>query len=186
MSFSNGLRYLHLAYLSRPAENRPLYRAIRRHRVRRIVEVGVGSMERAVRMILLASQFNSPSKVRYTGLDRFELREPEAEPLSLKDAYRELRVTDAQVKLVPGIPAQSLVRVANSLMNTDLVLISAAERDMVADEAGYYLPRLLHDKSIVFEERADAEENSTSWHQLTPFEIESRVRKPSRTGRRVA
>ena len=187
MPIKSGLRYLHLAYLSHPAENRPLYRAIRRNRIRRIVEIGVGSVERAVRMIRLASQIDSPIKVRYTGLDRFELRQPEhGEPLSLKQAHRDLRSTGAQVQLVPGNPAQSLTRVANSLMNTDLVLIGAEEGAMVTEQAGFYLPRLLHGGSLVFEERRDASDAVSIWRRLTPLEIESRVRHRWRPSQRAA
>ena len=187
MPIQSGLRYLHLAYFSHPAENRLLYRAIRRKRVRRIVEIGVGSVERAVRMIRLASQTASPIKVRYTGLDRFEMREPEhGEPLSLKRAHRDLRTADAQVKLVPGNPAQSLIRVANSLTNSDLVLISAEEGEIFTEQAGFYLPRLLHSESLVFEQERSEPDGTSQWRQRTPLEIESRVEQRRRPRQQAA
>ena len=90
MSFFRLLRAIYLCYFSKPVENRPLYRAIRRLRVRKLVELGVGDGLCALRMIELAKiasakqqnptagqetpgqkQETSP-EIHYVGIDPFE------------------------------------------------------------------------------------------------------------------
>ena len=74
-------------------------------------------------MIQVAQRFAGEKKVWYTGIDLFEAR-PEGQPaISLKEAYRVLRATEAGIRLVPGTPARSLSSAANAHPNTDLILI---------------------------------------------------------------
>src|SRR5687768_15832048 len=111
-SFATGLRFFYLSCLSRPASDRPLYRAIRRNRVQRIVEIGIGSGLRARRMIDLAQRYSPQCRIHYTGIDLFEAREPTAPAsISLKEAYRLLRATPARIRLAPGDPLSALSRV---------------------------------------------------------------------------
>ena len=51
---TSRLKYLYLAYLSRPVGDRAIYRTIRRRNVRKILEIGIGTAGRALRMIDLA------------------------------------------------------------------------------------------------------------------------------------
>ena len=67
------LRYLYLAFFSKPAGDRPIYRHIRRHKSQRIMELGVGTLDRALRLIEVAAQAG-PNRVSYTGIDLFEMR----------------------------------------------------------------------------------------------------------------
>jgi hypothetical protein len=150
---ANWFRYAYLAYASRPKNTRQLYRLIKRHRVRRIVEVGVSDLLVASSLIEVAQRFAGDQKVTYSGLDWFDARSPKTPRLTLKDAHRALHATGATVRLVPGAPAASLAAVANSHQNTDLILISAA---LTADElqsAWFYVPRMLHNQSVVLRER---------------------------------
>jgi hypothetical protein len=83
------LRHLYFAYLSQPAVDRVLYRLIRRQRIQRIVEIGVGTAQRSRRLILAAQGASRTVAVRYTGIDLFEARGDSAPAgVSLKEAYR--------------------------------------------------------------------------------------------------
>lgn len=160
------LKYFQLAYFSRPKSDRAIYRAIRRCRACKIVEMGIGDGRRAERMIRLAQSWSEGRPVRYTAIDPFELRAQEAGPgLSLKNAYRKLKATGARVQVVPGDPLPALARVANSLIGTDLVLISADQDEASLDAAWFYVPRMLHDGSqVLFEE---IEDSVSRWRVLS-------------------
>lgn len=165
------LQYCFLAYLSRPAVDRPIYRAIRRHGVRSIVEFGIGNARRTERMIALASgQFDAP--IAYTGIDLFEAR-PEEEPrISLKQAYRLLRRLDARVKLSPGDPLSALVRIAHSVADADLVVVSADQDSAAMARAWSYVPRMIHDRTLVFWEKPGSQGRGRRFMQLDRRAIE--------------
>ncbi|HEY5313898.1 MAG TPA: hypothetical protein VIK18_15320 [Pirellulales bacterium] len=151
MSPVRALRYLYLAYFSAPRHDRLLYRHARNHRVQRILELGLGSTERACRLIELATRA-SGQRVSYTGIDLFELRGEQTAGVSLKLAHRRLAATGARVRLVPGDPHSALAAVANSLVATDLVIVSADQDRPALEKAWFYLPRVLSPAAVVFVE----------------------------------
>jgi predicted O-methyltransferase YrrM len=148
------LKYLYLAYFSQPAVDRVLYRTIRRHKVRRILEIGVGDGARAQRMIALALRHRPAEPVEYTGIDLFEARRnQDGAGVSLKLAHRMLSQTDARIRLVPGDAFSALSRTANTLANTtDLIVISADQDAESLAKAWFYVPRMLHTQSLVYRE----------------------------------
>jgi hypothetical protein len=151
---ASRFRYLYLAYLSGPRCERQLYRLIRRQRIRQIVEIGIGQACRAVRMIEVAHLVPPGGPMRYIGIDAFELRS-DGSSLTLKAAYRTLKATGARVQVVPGDPLTALARVANSLTNTGLVLISADQDQESLAKAWFYVPRMLASKGVVLVEEKD-------------------------------
>jgi hypothetical protein len=151
------LRYLYLAHLSQPKSVRQLYRLAKRRQVCRIVEVGISDVRRAVSLIEVAQRYAGSRKVAYTGIDWFDARPQPLAPLSLKEAYRLLRPTGANVRLVPGEPGRSLAAAANAHQNTDLILISHAVADGEMSSGWFYVPRMLHERSIVLREHLNAE-----------------------------
>jgi len=120
--------------------------------------MGLGAMVRAPRLIAAAATYHAGKEIRYTGIDPFETRGAAAgPPLSLKVAYRRLTTSGARVQLVPGQPRSTLVHMANHLGRVDLVVISATDE---ADDLGRmwsYLPRVLHERSLVFIEEQDSQ-----------------------------
>lgn len=154
---ASRFKYLYLAYLSTPACDRALYRLIRKQRVQSIVELGVGQVCRALRMIQVAQSVAARQPIRYTGIDEFELRPAGSGPgLSLKQAHRLLRSTGAKVQVVPGDPGTALARVANTLTATDLIVIAGDHHAEALARAWFYVPRMLHERSLVLlEERSD-------------------------------
>jgi hypothetical protein len=185
LSAAGLLRFAYYAWLSKPAGERVLYRAINRRRLRRIVEIGLDSGLRAERMIW-AAQRRGRDSVRYTGIDLFETRSSGAAPLGLKATYHRLRSTGARVQLAPGDPFTALARIANSLTGTDLLVISlSGDVDAEAlERSWFYIPRMLHAGSQVFAE--EESEKGTVFRRLAQLEIERLTVKLQRGHRRAA
>ncbi|MEK6246867.1 MAG: hypothetical protein N2C12_01725 [Planctomycetales bacterium] len=165
------LKYLRLAYFSKPSCQRQLYRAVKRHGVRSILVLGV-DVELAVPLIGIAgSNHSDSSAVSYTGIDLFESRPAGQTPASLKHVFKQLSGTCATIKLVPGDPYEGLSRTANSLLGTDLVIIGSDHVEEALCRAWFYLPRILHTDSLVYQQgrRADGE---IEYHPVSHSEIE--------------
>ena len=173
--FSNGC--------TKPAADRSVEIAIKRHRPRRILEIGLGDGERARRMITLAQRYQGRHEVHFTGIDLFEDRHGELNPLSLKDAYRQLRSTAARVRLIPGDAYGALVRTANSLSQIDLVMISADVNKGSLAAAWFYLPRTLATGAVVL--WADGSLPDGEYREVPRAEIAAAAR-PLRAMRRRA
>jgi hypothetical protein len=146
------LRILYLYYLSRPSANRPLYRTIFRCHAQKIVELSVGDGRRALRMIEVAQrQASTPTDVHYVGLDLFEGRSESSLPGgSLREIHQLLRSTGARVQLVPGDPAEALIRLANSLGKVDVLIVPAELDSPLFARLWFFIPRMLHEQSRVF------------------------------------
>jgi hypothetical protein len=150
---ASWFRYTYLSRLSNPKSDRELFRSIKKQQACRIIEIGMGSLSRAVSMIEVAQRFAGEKKVWYTGVDLFEARPSNRPVIALKEAYRLLRGTEAGIRLVPGAPARSLASAANAHPNTDLILIGPEVAESDLNGAWFYVPRMLHESSIVLTER---------------------------------
>lgn len=136
--------------------------------------MGVGQATRAERMIEVAARRVPASAVRYTGIDLFEARRPgDAPGLSLREAHRALRNTGAAIRLCPGDPLTALSRVANSLGPTDLVVVSAGLDPAGLAKAWFYVPRILHTRSLVLVESRPSSEGELSLRLLGRGEVEA-------------
>jgi len=186
LSAASLIKYCYLAYLSRPAEERELYRAIRRIRPKSIVELGVGTCQRAVRLIEVACRFQPQSVVRYTGIDLYEARPDAATRLSLKAAHKQLKPRGVQVQLVPGDPPSALARHANALRDTDLFVIAADEYAAMDDRAWFYVPRMLHAKSQVLAAHRDRTTGEIQYCGIEQPTILELARAGTRRSRRAA
>lgn len=176
MSVGSLLRSSYLCYFSHPAHDRAVYKAVKSRQVRSIVEVGIGLGGRTERLLEIASWRADCLPLRYTGIDLFEARPQSGAgvpaALSLKQAFRQLRLPSVQVQLVPGPPDAALMRVANSLTGTDLLLISADHDDAALARTWPWVPRMLSPQSLVFlEERPAAGGQALCWRLLTPGDI---------------
>lgn len=191
MSAAGLLKYFQFAYLSKPAHERQLYRAIRRGALDRggaqsIVELGVGMGLRATRMIQVASRYRADETIRYTGVDLFEAR-PKSNPgTTLKRAHRVLTALGAKVQVVPGDPFSALSRVANSLQNTDLVVIGADQDVESLARSWFYLPRMLHADSQVFLEEHGGDTGTARFRRLDAVTIARLAKDAEPKSRRAA
>jgi hypothetical protein len=162
LSIFSRLRLLYLCYFSRPAADRPIYRAIRRRGVRKVVELGVANARRAMRMIEVALKAAAPTDIHYVGMDLFEGRAESGPPgVPLKAAHQLLRATGVRVQLVPGNPTDSLIRLANSLKQVDLLILPAELDSTPRARAWFFVPRILHERSLVFVQQSDKEGRQT-------------------------
>jgi hypothetical protein len=80
LSVKSQLRLTYLCSFSKPPEDRLLYKAIHDARPAGIVEIGIGSGQRAMRMLEVAAFFRPAAALRYTGIDLFEARTAEDGP----------------------------------------------------------------------------------------------------------
>lgn len=183
MAAASLLRYLYLAHVSRPNSVRQLYRLIKRHRVSRIVEIGMSDVRRSVALLGVAERYARQQKVNFTGIDWFDARGKEFATLSLKEAYRVLRATEANVRLVPGSPGQALAAAANEHQNTGLLLISADVSDSELQPAWFYIPRMLEPSSLVLRECRDSN-GEAFFTRLSLAEVSERAGRAA--GRRAA
>jgi hypothetical protein len=178
------LRSLYLLYLSQPASRRRLYKAIQARPIRSIVELGIGLGGRTERILEIAGW--KADALRYTGIDLFEARPGGAQGLSLKEAFAQLRLPGVRVQLVPGDPYTALLRVANALAGTDLLLISACQDPDSLARAWTWVPRMLTPTSLVFLEEAGPREGETLWRQIPSDEIQHLAAAAGRSHRRAA
>jgi hypothetical protein len=128
---------------------------VKRQQICRIVEVGISDLDRAITLIEVAQRY-AGEKVWYTGIDWFDARQPGQTALPLKEAYRDLRATGANVRLVPGAPGRSLAAAANAHQNTDLILIGPRVTEDDLRGGWFYVPRMLHDGTAILTETHDA------------------------------
>ena len=181
MNHTSFLKFAYLTLLSKPSHERALYQAIRRAKPLSIVEVGVGLGVRASRMIAVAGRFHPDEKMRYTGIDLFEARTESGTGLPLKEAHKRLKATGASIRVIPGDPLSALARSANGLQSTDLLVIAADQDAHSLKSAWFYVPRMLHDNSLVLIE--DVSESQPQFRCLTAEQVDSLARGGASTRR---
>lgn len=148
MAAVGKLQYARLAFISKPVEDRRLYRLIRKHRMSSVFEVGIGSLSRAVNLVGVCQRYAGDQPVRYGAVDWFEERPADMPRLKLIDAHRTLRASGVKTQVSPGGPA-AVEALANSFPAMDMVLISA---DCAPESLGrpwFYLPRMCHPRTVV-------------------------------------
>lgn len=180
MAAIGPVKFAYLAYFSKPKSERQIYQQVKKLQARRIVEVGIGSIERAVRIVSVAQRFSGGAQITYTGFDWFEERSAGQAPLPLIHAHRQMQLCNAKARLVPGYPPATLPQIANSLQRTDLMLISHLVEDAALERTWFYMPRMCHPGTIVLRERQSGSAGETTFERLTLDDLERRslVRRP--------
>lgn len=186
MSIGSLIRGIWLLYLSQPPADRTLYKAVKRKPIRSVVEIGIGCGLRTQRLLDVLSWRAANLPLQYAGIDLFEARASNQPGLALKKAFNDLRRPGVQVKLVPGNPYDALVRVANGLSGTDLLIISADQDQESLHRAWTYVPRMLHSDSLVFQEESDSASGKRKYRQLTLLNVQRNAALAARTIRRAA
>ena len=184
MKSAGWLRSVYLSRFSQPQQDRIIYRALSRSRVTSVLEIGIGTGVRTGRALELALMNAAAGRVRYIGVDLFEARDDRRSHLTLKQAHQVLVDKRISARLIPGDPYTALSQTANSLGCIDLVIVSADQDQDSLSRAWFYLPRLLHQESLVFVERATAEGNTI--HQLSAAEIAALAHAAPRPCRHAA
>ncbi len=149
------LKYCKLAYLSGPRCERTIYREISKRKPKTILEIGLGLGVRTLRMLEVASRYHQPKDIHYTGIDRFDARDPDMASLTIKHAYKLLKRNANQIKLVPGDALAAMTQTANAAANTDLIVIDADILDRDLEQAWRYFPRMMHENTLVIRQHFD-------------------------------
>lgn len=166
-----ALRHLYLAYLSKPAGDRVLYRTLRQHRCQSIVEIGIGSIERTERLLRMAGERNGELP-RYSAIDGFDLRANGA--LALKDTFKRLRSRTEKLRLLPGDPNMVLRQAANDMLGADLLLFTEEAFAGLTPSAWFFVPRMLKDGTSADEPADDHAQSRGKRVRRSP-----KSRKPS-------
>jgi hypothetical protein len=180
------LKYGYLAYFSQPKADRPLYKVVRRNRPKSIVEIGVGQGLRTKRLLAQVLEHHPAAEVRYTGIDLFEARSSDHPGMSLKQAHAAFKPFGVKSQFIPGDPFSALARAANGLLQTDLVIISADQDTNSLTRAWMYVPRMLHDQSLVYREEATGDKGETTFRLIERVELEALAKTCQRSQRRAA
>ena len=98
----------------------------------------------------------------------------------------DLQSPDVRVQLVPGEPDVALRRVANSLTQTQLLLIAAHQSPESLARAWTWMPRMLTPQSLIFHEQPGPKVGQTHWQPLKPAEIERLAAETAKNTRRAA
>ena len=96
----------------------------------------------------------------------FETRPATSPGLSLKAAHSLLTPTGAACATGSWRPVLGTGRTANSLLDTDLVVIRADQDSESLERAWFYLPRMLHDNSVVLVEQPGREGQEGTYRVL--------------------
>jgi len=172
MSQLGTLKYTYLAYLSQPATDRVIYRSIEKRPICSILELGVGDGVRAERMLAIVSRHQADVELQYTGIDLFEDRPAGAPQIALKQAYQQLRQQHVKVRLVPGDPLDALSRIANYISGVDLVVVAGDQDPEAMARAWKFLPRMIHNDTMVFSQATDGQGRLADFVQLTRQQLE--------------
>jgi hypothetical protein len=180
VSAASRLKYYYLAYASKPKTERFLYRAVRKSRAARIVEFGLTSLTRSRRLIEAAQRYAPGGNVSFTGIDLFESgaivpAAADADRQSLIGVFRTLRPSGASLRLLPGRLGTVLTDVANTLTDTDLLLIGQSVADDDLEPAWFYLPRMLHAGSLVLRERISPNEPDATFERVPLSQIQAQA-----------
>lgn len=173
MSFSKKLKSFYLGFLSKPKCDRAIYRSLAKNKTRSILELGMGDIKRSKTLIEQAQWVSKTSKVKFTAIDLFDSRPHDLPELKLIESHRLLCKTGANIKLMPG-DESVLTQIANSLTNTDLVLISGISDIQSQAQLWFYLPRMLHAQSLVFQQTIH-DSGERTWKTISRSEIENRA-----------
>jgi hypothetical protein len=124
--------------------------------------------------------------LKYTAIDLFESRPAHQPRLTLKQAFHDLRPTGANIRLVPGDPYAALVRTANALTGTDLLIIAAdQDRDSLA-QAWRFVPRMIHPRTLIFQQAVGSGPGKETWRQLKHDDVLKLAADANRAVRRAA
>jgi hypothetical protein len=119
MSFADFWYRTKLLYLSKPAGERSLYKAVRGRPIQSILEIGIEDGRRTAQLLKwLHHQGIRPTK--YAAIDPFELGG--ASHLSMKDAYKALAGFGFKPCLVPGNFESGALRVLHTIGPCDLIV----------------------------------------------------------------
>lgn len=173
MAVGSFLKFTGLGFLAKDNTDRQLHKIIKKQKTLRIVEFGIESIDKTLEMLNLAARNSPESTIEYTGIDLFEQRPSDASPLALIDVYRVLAKIDVKFRLSPGGVSTEVINLANSLADTDLMLIASTVSDEDLSSTWFYFPRMCHPGTEVLRRKVnyDLKNDSEAWETISLEEI---------------
>lgn len=152
MAGVSWIQRLYWRYLSKPVAHRALYLHAMDTPIGSILELGMGSGERIRNVLGLCRLPDGLTQLRYAAIDPFESAGPDVTHISLKSAHRLLNEFGVKAHLIPGEPASGVMRVAHTVLPSDLIVIDGYWNEASAngEAIAKWLPRLCHSKSAIF------------------------------------
>ncbi|QDT68476.1 hypothetical protein MalM25_13980 [Planctomycetes bacterium MalM25] len=176
MAVGGLFKYARRALFSKPTPERQLLKALKQQPIRRVVELGVDSEEATVTLLQALAKQAGGEPIEYTAIDPFEVRPADQEALPLAGYYRQLVATGARVRLKPGEVAPGVAAHANSLADTDLLLLSRRTTDADLGPSWFYVPRMCHPGTLVFRRHeGETAEQPGEWRPITLEEVSSQA-----------
>lgn len=186
MSAVSWFRRIYLCYFSKPAGDRALLKACRKAAPKSIVEIGVGSGQRLLRLMEFVLESHAAADVRYWGVDLFEARPAESPGLALKQAHALFKPLGIKIQLVPGDPYSALARIANAVRDVDWFVIGADVDQDALHRAWPFVPRMLSDSTRLFWETRGADGQPAQFRELKRADVEAIVAEQKTAARRAA
>ena len=121
---------------------------IRKHKCRKILEIGVYTGENARTMIEAALHSAPPREVEYYGFDFFR-------GTRLQEVQRKLEQTGCTIRLFKGDTVVTLPRVVATLPMMDIIFIDAGKSFTEARSDWDHAQALMHDDTTVFVHNVD-------------------------------
>lgn len=185
MAVGDLFKYAHRALFAKPSPERQLLKLVKGHPIRRVVEVGVDSIDTTTQLLAALRKQAAGESIQYTAIDAFDERATGEPPLPLRQVYRTLISTEAQTRLVPGRLGPAVAAEANSLGDTDLLLLCSAATDEALAEAWFYVPRMCHPGTLVLRRlESDLAESQEDWTAVSMDQVAALAHRDS--SRRLA
>ncbi|QDS90820.1 hypothetical protein EC9_50370 [Rosistilla ulvae] len=152
--------------LSKPAEDRVLFRATANRKIQSVLEAGLGDGSRCDRLLQWLEHHDS-IPTRYAAIDQFEA----GGGISLKQFHAKLTGLGIKPMPVPGNLATGLPRVAHTIGAVDLLILDQ-DRDGLSDPSiQNFLPRVVHSDTIVI--ATDSQTNNL--YLIDPSELAGEI-----------
>lgn len=185
MAGSSWLKIFGFGLKKESKPDRQLFQEIRDLAPSQIVQLGLGDLALAKSVISEARQAHGAAPVRFLGMDLFELAPEESPRITLRDAYRELRATGAEIQLIPGHPRETLPTYANHVRGMELAILRGGQLDGEAQDILWkYLPRTLAASAVVYLHR-EASAGESPWVRYRVHELPQPTSRRA-VGRRAA
>ena len=98
----------------------------------------------------------------------------------------ELKRLTPCVQLAPGDPHLALARTANALAGTDLLVVGADQDPEAMARAWSFVPRMIHDQSLIFREEAVPGGRQTRFVRLAARDVQQLADAALRSVRKAA
>ena len=133
-----------------------LFEAIKKNKLKRIMEVGTWNGERALEMIETAKKYNKAEDIEYYGFDLFDMmtdeifkEEVSKRPLSQEYIKGALEKTGAKIYLFKGFTKDTMPEVVSSLPKMDLIFIDGGHHIDTIKNDWYYSQKIMDDNTVV-------------------------------------